>query len=240
MPRYDVKFAFKLAKDAVAAQITSPSASSSSKCETEKCVICLEDTDLGKIFSVDSCLHRYCFSCMKQHVEVKLLQGILPKCPHEGCKTDLYVSSCSKFLTPKLIETMNQRLKEASIPASEKVYCPYPRCSALMSLKEVTEYAKETLVGNGQSATRKCLKCHALFCINCKVPWHRSISCTEYKRRNPLPSPDVLRLENLAAMNLWRHCIRCNHIIELSEGCYHMTCRYLPSSAKISWIGYES
>lgn len=194
--------------------------------QTEKCVICLEDTDIAQMFSVDPCLHRYCFSCMKQHVEVKLLHGIVPKCPHEGCKSDLTVSSCSKFLTSKLIEMMTQRIKEASIPAPEKVYCPYPKCSALMSKKEILDYAKETFAGDPRSGARKCLKCHEIFCIECKVPWHKTMTCQEYKRRHPLPPSDVLRLKQLAERNLWRQCIKCNHMIELSEGCYHMTCRY--------------
>ncbi|KAF3454162.1 hypothetical protein FNV43_RR04609 [Rhamnella rubrinervis] len=96
-------------------------------------------------FSVDGCLHRYCFSCMKQHVEVKLLHGMLPKCPSEGCKSELNVESCGKFLTPKCMETMRQRIKEASTPVSE-----------------------------------------SLLCIS--------------------------------------KCTKCNHMIELAEGCYHMTC----------------
>ncbi|XP_050876519.1 E3 ubiquitin-protein ligase RSL1-like, partial [Lathyrus oleraceus] len=61
------------------------------------------------MLQVDECQHRYCFSCMKQHVEVKLLHGMVPKCPHEGCKNELLIDSCRKFLTSKLIETMQQQ-----------------------------------------------------------------------------------------------------------------------------------
>ena len=75
------------------------------------------------------------FFCMKQHVEVKLLHGMVHKCPHEGCKSELVADSCQKLLTHKSIETMNQRIKEASIPVANNVYCPNPRCSALMSKK---------------------------------------------------------------------------------------------------------
>lgn len=224
--RNDVKYAFKLAREAIVSQVTPPVEQNESKSVKETCVICLEDTDSGSMFLVDGCMHRYCFSCMKQHVEVKLLHGMVPKCPHEGCKSELIVDSCRKFLTHKMIETWKQRMKEASIPVTEKVYCPYPRCSTLMSRSEALEYSKPALVGAERSGVRKCLKCHALFCINCKVPWHGNMTCQDYKRKNPLPPAEDLKLKSLAKMNLWRQCVKCNHIIELSEGCYHMTCRY--------------
>ncbi|KAK6936000.1 IBR domain [Dillenia turbinata] len=161
---------------------------------------CLEDTVTNQMFQVDGCRHRFCFSCMKQHTGVKLLHGMMPKCPHEGCDSDLKIDSCEKFLTPKLTEIMRQHVKELSIPVTEKVYCPYPRCSALMSKTEVLIHTNE-------------------------VPWHDNVTCYQYKRLNPYPRPEEAKLKSLATTNLWRQCSRCNHMIELAEGCYHMTCR---------------
>lgn len=220
-----VKFAFKLARDAITSQISRASESNHLKNLKETCVICLDETDQERMFIIDGCLHKYCFSCMKQHVEVKLHNGMVPKCPHEGCKYELHVSSCEKFLTPKLIEIMKQRDREASIPVAEKVYCPYPRCSALMSKVEVSDFTKKENVHARMYGARKCLKCHGLFCINCRVVWHGGMTCTEYKRSNPYPPPEDAKLKSLASRNLWRQCVKCNHMIELDQGCYHMTCR---------------
>lgn len=225
--RNDVKFAFKLAREAIVSQMNNVEASSIVRHET--CVICLEDTDAGEFFSVDDCSHQYCFSCMKQHVEVKLLHGMVPKCPHEGCNLELRIESCEKFLTPKLIDMMRQRMKEASIPVTEKVYCPRPKCSALMSKTEALEKTRTVFIGadwSEGSEIRICTKCNGHFCINCKVPWHRQMNCFEYKRRNPVPLAEDTKLKNLAARNLWRQCVKCNHMIELAAGCFHMTCRY--------------
>ncbi|KAJ8768752.1 hypothetical protein K2173_023656 [Erythroxylum novogranatense] len=210
-------FTFKLAREAILSQVTMSTESGRRKTPNETCVICLEDADAEHIFSVDGCQHRYCFSCMKQHVEVKLLHGMVPKCPHVDCKAELNVDSCGKFLTSKLIKVMRQRIKEASIPVTERVYCPYPRCSALMSKKEI--FALEGIAGAG-----RCTECSRLFCINCKVPWHNNMTCDIYKRLNPNP-PEDMKLKSLATRNLWRQCVKCNHMIELAEGCYHMTCR---------------
>ncbi|CAL0329099.1 unnamed protein product [Lupinus luteus] len=223
--RQDVKFAFKLARDAIISQFTRPVESVNGKNLNETCVICLEDTDLSHIFSVDGCEHRYCFSCMKQHVEVKLLHGMEPKCPHEGCNLVLLVDSCRKFLTPKLVETMEQRKLEASIPITDKIYCPHPRCSALMSKTAVLEYSKGLIGDSERSGPKKCIKCHGLFCFSCNVPWHIGLSCSDYKALNPNPPAEDVKLKFLATRSLWRQCVKCNHMIELAEGCYHMTCR---------------
>ncbi|XP_021746025.1 uncharacterized protein LOC110711891 [Chenopodium quinoa] len=220
-----IKFAFKLARDAITSQISKPTEPNRLKILKETCVICLEETDQDKMFTIDSCLHKYCFSCMKQHVEAKLHNGMVPKCPHESCKYELNVSSCEKFLTPKLIEIMKQRVREASIPVAEKVYCPYPRCSVLMSRAEINDFARKENVNRRISGARKCLKCHELFCIYCRVPWHNNMSCLEYKRSNPNLQPEDAKLKSLATKNLWRQCVKCKHMIELAQGCYHMTCR---------------
>ncbi|GKU93625.1 hypothetical protein SLEP1_g7202 [Rubroshorea leprosula] len=222
--RNDFKFAFKLARDAIVSQISWRAETSNGKNLKETCVICFEDIDAAQMFTVDGCFHRYCFSCMRQHVEVKLLNGMLAKCPDEGCKSEVSIESCGKFLDPKLVEIMSQRMKEASIAVEEKVYCPFLKCSALMSRQEVLEYTKTVFVGTEQSGARKCKKCHRFFCINCRVPWHYNLTCYDYKRSNPPPKEDAL-LSSLAREKLWRQCKKCYHMVELKEGCYHITCR---------------
>ncbi|KAB1226127.1 putative E3 ubiquitin-protein ligase rbrA [Morella rubra] len=213
----DMKHAFKSARDAIVSQITWPEETSNGKSMKETCVICFEDTDVDDMFSVDLCLHRYCFSCMKQHVEVKLLNGIVAKCPHEGCNSEVNIDRCQKFLDPKVVQVISQQRKESSIPTVEKVYCPYPRCSVLMSKSEVLQYTQTTQAVAKESGLRKCMKCHYYFCINCKVPWHYNKTCYDYKRSNPHSCPEDAKLKSLATMKRWSECKKCNHVIELAE-----------------------
>eukprot|EP00268_Persea_americana_P039431 TRINITY_DN3900_c0_g1_i1.p1 TRINITY_DN3900_c0_g1~~TRINITY_DN3900_c0_g1_i1.p1 ORF type:complete len:623 (-),score=109.22 TRINITY_DN3900_c0_g1_i1:193-1926(-) len=227
LPRSNVKFAFKLARDAIDCQI-SRNIESTNKNLKETCTICLEDTDISQIFVVDGCLHRYCVYCMNQHVEVQLLNGVLPGCPGDNCHTKLNVDSSRKFLSPRLIEIMAQRIREASIPEADRLYCPFPKCSVLMSRKEMMrprEQSSSRYQAAYNSGLRKCAKCDGLFCINCKVPWHGNLSCNDYKRFNPNTRAEDAKLKSLARQQLWRQCMKCNHMIELAEGCYHMTCR---------------
>ncbi|KAG8047165.1 hypothetical protein GUJ93_ZPchr0008g13178 [Zizania palustris] len=227
VPQSQVNYVAKLARDSLETQIAKAVALNAGKEKRESCMICLEDTDVSKIHAVEGCAHRFCFSCMTEHVKVKLLHGMLPACPHDGCTTKLTVEGSKIFLSPRLSAIMAQRIREGQIPPNQKIYCPYPKCSALMSLGELIHPMQEssskyTVVD--AATLRKCVKCRGSFCISCKVPWHDRMTCYDYKRRYPHDRPEDAYLQKLARQQLWRQCIRCKHMIELAEGCYHMTC----------------
>lgn len=221
------KHATKLAREAKFSQVSCPEVTIPVKILKQACEICLEDTDVVKMLSVHNCLHKCCSSCVKKHVEVKLRQGTLPKCPHKGCASDIEIDRCKNVLNPELVELMIERLKESKIPVVERVYCPYPRCSNLMSKTEVLNYTKRRSPTKAeQTGYRKCLKCHGRFCVNCKVPWHSKMTCSDYKKLHPYSCVEDEMLNSLAKRNSWRQCIKCNHMIELDVGCYHIVCRY--------------
>lgn len=108
-----------------------------------------------------------------------------------------------------------ERTKENSVPYNERVYCPYKNCSYLMSRTE--------LVLGSACGHRKCLKCGCFFCFYCKAPWHSMLSCTDYKKLHS--NTQNAKLISLANLSGWRQCGKCNHMVERSGGCGHMTCR---------------
>ncbi|XP_071700248.1 E3 ubiquitin-protein ligase RSL1-like [Rutidosis leptorrhynchoides] len=122
-----------------------------------------------------------------------------PKFPNEDCDSDLRIETCEMILTRKLIKMMRKHLKEASIPVTEKVYFPYPKCSTLMSKSELLRFPRYV----HESGAKTCYKCHGNFCINCRAPWHINMTCREYKRRKPMPLVEESKLKTLAAENLW-------------------------------------
>nr|XP_043623152.1 uncharacterized protein LOC122594931 [Erigeron canadensis] len=219
----NIKFAFQLARDAISSQATKFAENASGKTLQEECSICFESIYRGQMFTVNKCLHRYCFSCMRKHVEATLLQGMLPACPHDKCKSDLEIESCKKFLDQKLYDIMSLRVKEASIPPTEKVYCPFSNCSALMSKTEVQEYTATS--SSAAQGMRKCVKCRRRFCINCNVIWHENVTCTDYLKYFANQSSSEAKLKSLATRNQWRQCDKCKNMVELAQGCYHIYCR---------------
>ncbi|XP_078445591.1 E3 ubiquitin-protein ligase RSL1-like [Wolffia australiana] len=228
VPRQDIPFVFRLARDAVDSFLQKSTLHRVNAGVKENCPICLEDVDPEGIFQVIGCNHRFCFSCMCQHVEVKLLDGFLPCCPSEGCKTGLTVDEPLTYLTPKLAETLAQRLAEAAIPADEKVYCPYPRCSALMARGEARRLeggSSSRGVAREDVGLRQCLVCKGLFCLVCRVPWHHGMSCEGYQWNSRQLHGEEARVEQLARAHMWRRCVKCSHMIELASGCFHVSCK---------------
>nr|XP_043613022.1 uncharacterized protein LOC122584995 [Erigeron canadensis] len=221
----NIKFAYKLAQDAISSEASKWAESDSGVTLVEQCTICLEYLYSDQMFSVNKCLHRYCFSCMGKHVEAKLFQGKLPECPHEKCMSKLELQSCKTFLKPELCNIMSSRLKETSIPPEEKVYCPFSNCSALMSKTEVQERTATSSTAAQGTGMIKCINCNRLFCIKCKVPWHYNITCSAYMKSFLFKSSNEAKLKSLATKNRWRQCIKCNNMVELAKGCYHIYCR---------------
>ncbi|CAN6863030.1 unnamed protein product [Brassica oleracea] len=223
----EVKYAYKLARESIVSLATPHENPRQAKvaARKEECLICFNDIDPERMFSIGKCTHRFCFQCVKQHVEVKLLHGMIPNCPHDKCNSEMVIDACGKLLTPKLGEMWKQRIKENAIPVTERVYCPYLRCSALMSKTKISESAKTLQSAYPASGVRRCVECRGLFCVDCKVPWHGKLSCAEYKKLNPNPPADDVKLKSLANNKMWRQCGKCQHMIELSQGCNHITCR---------------
>ncbi|CAM8952711.1 unnamed protein product [Rhodiola kirilowii] len=223
--RNEMKMASKLAKEAIVSQICIPAETIKGKKLVETCVICMEDTVVSDMFTIDGCLHRYCFSCMKQHVEVKLLNGQMAHCPHEDCDSEVPLESCKSFLEPKFVDIMIQRMKEAALHPTEKLYCPYPRCSALMSKKEIVDDSPSYIHNITSASMSKCTKCRMCFCRNCMVPWHKGMSCEDYQTSTMYKDAGDTKLKSLAHHKRWRQCVKCSNMIELAEGCYHIYCR---------------
>lgn len=216
--QYNAKFAYKLAKTAITSH-----ASKLAEASVVRCTICLEYICKSDMFSVNKCLHRYCHACMNKHVESKLLLGQLPECPHEKCRSKLDIKSCKTFLNKNLYNIMSFRIKEAAIPPADRVYCPYSKCSALMSKTELQHAASTS---SQETVKRICYKCHGIFCMNCKVPWHHKSKCYESIKYSTKQFVDEAILKSLATSNHWRQCVKCMHMIELAEGCHHIICRY--------------
>lgn len=109
VPGNEVKFAYKLARESILPQANPREAARRAKVAwKEECLICYNETHLERMFSVATCPHRFCFHCAKQHVEVKLLHGTVPNCPHDGCNSEMAMDACRKILTPKLSEMWKQ------------------------------------------------------------------------------------------------------------------------------------
>ncbi|XP_010536490.1 PREDICTED: uncharacterized protein LOC104811473 [Tarenaya hassleriana] len=195
----------------------------------ENCTVCCEDR-LSLMMITFKCTHRFCSLCMKTYVDGKVQSSQVPiRCPQPRCKYYVSTAECKTFLPVSSYELFSKALEEANVRMNDKIYCPYPNCSVLID-------PHECLSGRASSSSQsegnciECPACERFVCVECGVPWHSSMSCVEFQNL-PVEERDAadITLHRLALNKRWRRCQQCRRMIELIQGCYHMTC----------WCGHE-
>lgn len=195
----------------------------------QECGICLEEKYPSEIFDDGMvCSHRFCSTCIALHICSKLQENLVSiDCPEPNCREPLTPERCAVILPKQIFEEWSLALVVAQIPPSQKFYCPFPDCSALL-LKDIVP--DELGSSSGAAAVviteSECPECRRLFCAQCSVPWHSGLDCSEFQ--SSLVSEEEkcdLMLFKLAKASEWQQCPSCKYIVERSSGCCHMTCR---------------
>ncbi|CAI9113803.1 OLC1v1014483C1 [Oldenlandia corymbosa var. corymbosa] len=184
------------------------------------CEICTDSKEIDQTYENRICNHVFCNDCIRQHVEARLEESSTTRsivCPAVDCKEEIEFHYCQSIMPETLLRKWDKILCESSIDSSQKIYCPFKDCSAMMLMDTEEEVI---------SSRTECFACFRLFCARCSVPWHQSFSCEEYQRLdvNERAGEDLM-LKKLAEENSWNRCPRCKYYVEKSEGCIHMTCR---------------
>lgn len=134
---------------------------------------------------------------------------------------------CRPFLPQDVFDRWGNALCEAVILDSQKFYCPYKDCSALM----IDDGDGD---GDGEQqviAESECPNCKRLFCSRCKVPWHAGFTCEEFEEisKDAKGAEDIM-LMSLAQKQKWRRCPKCKFYVQKSSGCQFIRCRFFPFS----------
>lgn len=199
------------------------------------CEICTETKPISESFAITGCTHSYCSDCMVKYVCSKLDHNITHvPCPFSGCNEGvLEPDQCRRILPPEVFDRWGIALCESVIPTSEKFYCPFKDCSALM--------IDDGDGGGGAIVEAECHDCHRLFCARCKVPWHLGIGCSEYQNlsKDERGREDIM-LMKLAEEKRWTRCPKCQIYVEKTEGCLFILCRFGFSLRMCLLFSYEN
>ncbi|XP_022898248.1 probable E3 ubiquitin-protein ligase RNF217 isoform X2 [Olea europaea var. sylvestris] len=184
------------------------------------CEICVDEKPTNELFRVLGCTHSYCSECIAKYVASKLQQNTtIITCPVLGCKGVLEPHHCRSVLPKQVFDMWGDALCEAVVLASEKFYCPFKDCSAMLI---------DDMRGRNEVITQsECPNCNRLFCAQCKVPWHLGIQCAEFQKlkKDERNNEDIM-LMNLAKSKKWMRCPKCSFYVEKSEGCLFITCSF--------------
>lgn len=170
------------------------------KFESAECISCGEVSRASSTLK-GPCGHHYCSDCISDLVTACTRDESLypPRCCNQPFKQDTLVP----YLTAKILAVYNIKRLELDVPASNRIFCPTPTCSAFL--------------GSSESATSlQCTKCRIPVCPRCRQRSHLG-SCSSNEA--------TLQVKALATTMGWPTCPGCKSIVELQTGCYHMTCR---------------
>ncbi|KAF8388678.1 hypothetical protein HHK36_025358 [Tetracentron sinense] len=181
------------------------------------CEICLEGKPTEDMFrNTITCSHSFCVDCISKYVAAKIQENInMVKCPDFHCKGLLEPDRCRSILPEEVFDRWDKALCESLILASQRFYCPFKDCSAIL----VDE-------GGELVTASECPYCRRLFCAQCNVSWHAGIGCDEFQRLHE----DDRKIEDLMVIELakekkWMRCPKCEFYVEKRDGCVHISCR---------------
>ncbi|KAM3298713.1 hypothetical protein ACQJBY_040272 [Aegilops geniculata] len=183
------------------------------------CAICMETVPGTLKFSVNSCGHAFCSTCVAQYVAAKLDDKVASvECPHPGCGAGtVELERCHGIIPTDLLDKWGLLLCYLAVGA-KRMYCPYPECSALL--------LADGEAGAAAIAEAECPHCHRLFCARCAVPWHDGFGCEEFQKlgQDERGREDLL-LRRLVGREGWQRCPKCQMFVEKLEGCNYIKCR---------------
>ncbi|OQR98664.1 IBR domain protein [Achlya hypogyna] len=148
------------------------------------------------------CGHEHCVDCFATLLRTATKDTSL--LPLKCCRMPWDMAAVGRVgaLSPTELQALNDRAKEKL--SAQPLYCPNSACA-------VGFVGRRFVVGT----TAVCPGCQIRICAECSARAHEG-SCLE-------AAEDEALLE-LGGREGWQRCPRCRRMIELVQGCNHMTC----------------
>ncbi|KAF1843097.1 uncharacterized protein K460DRAFT_240523, partial [Cucurbitaria berberidis CBS 394.84] len=145
--------------------------------------------------------HTYCRPCLVDLFTSAIVNTTLfpPRC----CKTPIPLDICRAILPEKLIKDFDSKVEELATP--NPTYCSSSDCSKFIHPNNI------------KADIASCVYCKEKTCVRCKLKGHQGLCPSD---------PHVQLLMDVARRGKWQQCTKCKTMIELAQGCFHMSrCR---------------
>ncbi len=166
-------------------------------------MICMGDMSLSKAAKL-KCGHAMCRSCLERIFKLSITdpQHMPPKC----CSQEhIPLKHVDRLFDSKFKKTWNRKFAEYS--TKNRLYCPSRKCGEWIKPANIRRE-------NGRKVAR-CSRCRTKVCGICNGKWHGSEECPK--------DEETAQLLAQAKEEGWKRCYRCKAVVELKEGCNHMT-----------------
>jgi len=140
-----------------------------------------------------------------------------PKCCTADC---IPVKHVEKLFSPAFKKTWNYKFQEFT--TKNRIYCPGKKCGEWIKPGNIRK----------KDGYGKCGRCKLKVCILCCGKWHEGKECPKDEATN--------NLLEAAKQAGWQRCYNCRTLVELKEGCNHMTCRCTAEFCMICGLKWKS
>ncbi|KAI0156592.1 hypothetical protein GGR57DRAFT_463908 [Xylariaceae sp. FL1272] len=163
------------------------------------CTSCMDDKPANELVKAQ-CEHEYCHDCIRRLFESAIADETL--FPARCCSKEIPPDNLQPVLgADRLQEYKDKKIEYETV---NRTYCHRPDCAVFIPL------------GYIEDDRALCPKCHVETCVHCKKQAHPG-NCPE--------DHELQRVVHMGEDNGWKHCSKCKSLIELTMGCYHITCR---------------
>lgn len=148
---------------------------------------------------ITPCGHPYDHGCLQELFRKATQDESLfpPSC----CQIPVPFSDVRLHFDDKFNAAFERKALEFGI--KNRVYCFRPTCSSFLGS------------ATGDPSSIECQECFGQTCGACKQQAHVGGGCSDHLDK---PVLDMAKVEG------WQRCYSCNHLVELTRGCFHMIC----------------
>lgn len=168
---------------------------------SSNCISCLDAirTDVFR----PGCGHSYCQNCVHDHFVAATKDEELypPRC----CGQVFAPGMALRILNYKELSAF--AMKGTEFSCKERTYCAVPTCSTFIPPWHI------------EQERAQCPQCGNITHTKCKTIGDPDHDCPS--------DPDLQRVLELGNEEGWRRCSHCRMLVELHQGCNHITCRYV-------------
>ncbi|KAK3298434.1 uncharacterized protein B0H64DRAFT_471723 [Chaetomium fimeti] len=173
------------------------------------CVCCREDfTTDSNILHALPCGHYYCRDCLTVIIDQSISDE--SKMPPRCCTQPIPSAIIKMVLTQEKQRLFLKAVVQYNTPWEARTFCPNAACGEFIppAAEVDPKHPFEAL----------CQACRTQVCLLCKRNAHQlGQDCPEDR-----DSEAVLKMGETSG---WRRCYKCRSLVELAQGCTHITCR---------------
>jgi IBR domain, a half RING-finger domain len=156
------------------------------------------------------CNHIMCHDCLSRIFTLSVTdpQHMPPKC----CTQDhIPLKHVDRLFSDKFKHLWNQKYQEFT--TKNRIYCPNKGCGEW--IKPAYIHTDASGGPGGGRKYGKCSRCKTKVCCLCNGKWHVGKDCPK--------DEETKKFVEIAKKAGWQRCYNCSAMVELKEGCNHMT-----------------